>query len=224
MDLDVDGGPNTVLEVDSQASPLGPDNPYGLALTTTATPIRSEAEGARDYNWTTQRGWKVVNTEKKNGFGGSVGYKLVPGAAFPLLMDPSTPQYLRAPVMDHTLWVTKQHDDEKWPCGTYPTQSETDDGLTRWMADDESLEATDVVLWYVFGIHHITRPEEWPVMPVDTISFWLKPFGFFDRNPSLDLPPQPGHGRSIAGGAYEHAAGVDGGHAHGSGGHAPSCH
>ena len=40
-----------------------------------------------------------------------------------------------------------------------------------------------MVLWYVFGIHHITRLEDWPVMPVDTVSFWLKPFGFFDRNP-----------------------------------------
>jgi primary-amine oxidase len=27
------------------------------------------------------------------------------------------------------------------------------------------------------------------VMPVDIVSFWLKPFGFFDRNPALDLPP-----------------------------------
>ena len=53
---------------------------------------------------------------------------------------------------------------------------------------------TDVVLWYVFGLHHITRIEDWPIMPVDTVSFWLKPFGFFDRNPSLDVPPQPGHG------------------------------
>jgi len=39
------------------------------------------------------------------------------------------------------------------------------------------------------GIHHITRPEDWPVMPADIVSFWLKPFGFFDRNPALDVPP-----------------------------------
>jgi primary-amine oxidase len=32
-------------------------------------------------------------------------------------------------------------------------------------------------------------------MPADVVSFWLKPFGFFDRNPSLDVPPnQPKHG------------------------------
>ena len=35
--------------------------------------------------------------------------------------------------------------------------------------------------------------EDWPIMPVDTVSFWLKPFGFFDRNPTLDLPPSPSH-------------------------------
>ena len=49
------------------------------------------------------------------------------------------------------------------------------------------------MLWHVFGIHHIPRPEDWPVMPVDTVSFSLKPWGFFDRNPALDVPPSPSH-------------------------------
>jgi Cu2+-containing amine oxidase len=65
----------------------------------------------------------------------------------------------------------------------------------RRAAQDRPIENTDVVLWYVFGIHHITRPEDWPVMPCDSVSFWLKPFGFFDRNPALDVPPSgPRHG------------------------------
>jgi primary-amine oxidase len=58
-----------------------------------------------------------------------------------------------------------------------------------WTAQDRSIEDTDAVRWDVFGINHITRPEEWPVMSVDTVSFWLKPVGFFDRNPALDVPP-----------------------------------
>jgi hypothetical protein len=49
-----------------------------------------------------------------------------------------------------------------------------------------------VVLWYVFGAHHVARPEDWPVMPVSTIGFMLKPSGFFDGNPALDLPA-PSH-------------------------------
>jgi primary-amine oxidase len=38
-------------------------------------------------------------------------------------------------------------------------------------------------------------------MPVDTISFWLKPVGFFDRNPALDVPPSHAacHGAGGAG-------------------------
>ena len=29
-------------------------------------------------------------------------------------------------------------------------------------------------------------------MPVDTVSFWLKPVGFFHRNPALDVAPSHG--------------------------------
>jgi primary-amine oxidase len=70
-------------------------------------------------------------------------------------------------------------------------QSAKDTGIGRWTMANRSIDNTDVVLWYVFGIHHITRPEDWPVMPVDVVSFWLKPFGFFDRNPSLDVVAAP---------------------------------
>ncbi|MET0741164.1 MAG: tyramine oxidase, partial [Candidatus Nanopelagicales bacterium] len=188
LDLDVDGTDNTVVEVDSEAAPIGPDNPDGLGLRTRSTPVTRESEAARDYRWDTQRVWKVVNPGRLNAFGDPVAYKLVSTAAFPAMMDPSTAQFIRAPVMGYPVWVTRHHDDERWPCGAYPVQSETDDGMTRWVADDEELVDTDVVLWYVFGIHHITRVEDWPIMPVDTVSFWLKPFGFFDRNPSLDVP------------------------------------
>ena len=79
---------NTVVEVDSVAPPVSDENPYGLALVTQSTPITSEASSARDYNWDTQRGWKVVNPDKLNRHGTPVAYKLVPGAAFPAIMDP----------------------------------------------------------------------------------------------------------------------------------------
>ncbi len=189
LDLDVDGDQNTVMEVDSEALPITAENPYGLAIQTVATPIKSESEAGRDFNWERQRSWKVVNTNKTNKVGTNPSYKLVPTGSFPAMMDQETVQFLRAPVIGHTLWVTKHHDDERWPAGAYPTQSVTDDGMTAWVSDDENLENTDLVMWYVFGIHHITRMEEWPIMAVDVVSFWLKPSGFFDQNPSIDVPP-----------------------------------
>ncbi len=188
LDLDIDGEENTVVEVDSVAAPISDDNPYGLALSAESTTIEAESQSARDFNWETQRVWKVINPNKVNRHGSNTAYKLVPGAAIPSMLDSSSPVYRRAPVIDHTVWVTAYDDAERWPAGDYPTQSSEDTGITSWIADDAPLVGTDIVLWYVFGIHHITRIEDWPIMPVDIISFWLKPFGFFDQNPSLDAP------------------------------------
>jgi primary-amine oxidase len=190
LDLDVDGPGNTVYASESQAAPPNdPADPYALGLVVRSTPLRTEAEGKQDYDWGAQRGWKVVNDNVPNGLGTPVGYKLVPSAAFPPLLDPASPARRRAEVIGHTLWVTPYREDERWPCGDFPNLSEHDSGLPAWTAANRSIENTDVVLWYVFGIHHITRPEDWPVMPSDIVSFWLKPFGFFDRNPALDVPP-----------------------------------
>ena len=188
LDLDIDGEENTVVEVDSVAAAISEDNPYGLAVSTQTMTIEAERQSARDFNWETQRVWKVINPAKVNRHGSNPAYKLVPGAAIPPLLDPSSPVYQRAPVIAHSLWVTAHDDAERWPAGDYPTQSSEDTGITRWITEDAPLVGTDVVLWYVFGIHHITRTEDWPIMPVDIISFWLKPFGFFDQNPSLDAP------------------------------------
>jgi primary-amine oxidase len=193
LDLDVDGEGNTVYATESEALPLGPNNPHGLALVQRATPLRTEQEGKQDYDWHTQRGWTVVNENVTNALGTAVGYKLVPGGAFPPMLHADSPVLRRAQAIGHTLWVTPFHEDERWPCGEFVVQSEVDRGLPVWTAQDRSIEDTDIVLWYVFGIHHITRPEEWPVMSVDTVSFWLKPTGFFDRNPALDVAPSAPH-------------------------------
>jgi primary-amine oxidase len=189
LDLDIDGSDNTVYATESVAARAGGNDPYGLGLRVTSTALRTEADGQQDYDWDSQRAWKIVNDNVPNGLGTPVGYKLVPSATFPPLIDESSPAFRRAEVIGHTLWVTPYHPDERWPCGDFPNLSEHDAGLPVWTAANRSIENTDVVLWYVFGLHHIPRPEDWPVMPCDIVSFWLKPFGFFDRNPALDVPP-----------------------------------
>jgi primary-amine oxidase len=193
LDLDIDGEANTVYTTESEALPTGPGNPHGLALVQRNTPLRTEQEGKQDYDWGTQRAWKVVNDSVHNRLGTPVGYKLVPGGCFPPMFDHESPVLRRAQAIGHTLWVTPFDEEERWPCGEFVVQSREDRGLPVWTAQDRSIEDTDVVLWYVFGIHHITRPEEWPVMSVDTVSFWLKPVGFFDRNPALDVPATAHH-------------------------------
>ncbi len=192
LDLDIDGESNTVYATQCVPLPIGPENETGMALGVVTTPLRTEQDGIQDYDWHTQKSWKIVNDHVVNPLGTPVGYKLVPDSALPAMLDPSSPLLKHAGVIAHTLWVTPYDQNENWPCGDLVVQSKKDLGLPAWTKANRKIDNTDVVLWYVFGLNHIPRPEEWPIMSVDKMSFWLKPAGFFGRNPALDVPPEPG--------------------------------
>lgn len=196
LDMDVDGGPNTVYATECLPMDIGPENEHGIGMIQQVTPLKTEQDGIQDPNWQTQKSWKIVNESSQNVLGTNVSYKLIPEGAFPPVMHPDSPLLKRAAAIGHSLWVTPYHPDENWPCGELVVQSVEDTGLSKWTAQNRSIENQDLVLWYVFGINHITRQEEWPIMAVDKVSFWLKPAGFFDRNPTLDVPPTPSAGGS----------------------------
>ncbi len=77
-------------------------------------------------------------------------------------------------------------DQGEYLCGRYSTQAARD--LPVFIAEDRSIDGEDVVVWHTFGLTHFPRPEDWPVMPVEHTGFKLKPVGFFDRNPALNVP------------------------------------
>ena len=188
LDLDIDGVANTVLEVDAVSPPFGPDNPYGGAFVTQQTALEREAVAKRVIDPARSRYWKIVNPERTGRLGSPVGYKLVPGQTASPLAHPDSSIGRRAAFMYNHLWVTPFDPAERYPAGDYPFQHLGGAGLPTWTAADRPIAETDVVLWHVFGTTHIPRPEDWPVMPVERVGFHLKPVGFFERNPALDLP------------------------------------
>ena len=58
---------------------------------------------------------------------------------------------------------------------------------SEYIADNESIENTDIVAWATMGFHHVPMAEDWPVMPSKVDEIILKPRNFFDRNPAIDL-------------------------------------
>lgn len=195
LDFALDGGRSTVMETETVAIPQGPENPHGNAWTTVSRPLSSELEARRNIDITTARSWTVVNPETANAVGQPVGYRLVTGENTVPFFAPGSSGRRRAAFMDHHLWVTRYAADERFPAGEYPYQHAGGDGLPRWVEADRSLENEDLVVWYTMNHHHVPRPEDWPVMPVARLGFTLKPWGFFDRSPALDVPPtQPGEG------------------------------
>ncbi|MEY2423119.1 MAG: primary-amine oxidase [Acidimicrobiaceae bacterium] len=189
LDLDVDGGHNEVYEVDVLPDPGASDHSFKPH----ATLLASEQAAQRVVDPTKSRTWKIVNPDVRNALGEPVAYKLVPGSTPTLLADPSSSVGRRAAFATRNLWVTPYAPSEMRAAGGYPNQSAGGDGLPQWTAADRSLVDTDVVLWHTFGVTHIPRPEDWPVMPVEYAGFSLVPVGFFDRNPTLDLPPPACH-------------------------------
>jgi len=189
LDLDVDGPVNEVHEVDVEAMDPGADNPWSNGFVPVSTRLEGELQARRRVDPSRSRVWKISNPEVRNGLGQPVAYKLTPGATPTLLAGPRSSIAARAGFATQNLWVTPYAPDERRAAGDHPNQHPGGDGLPRWTAADRSIVGTDVVLWHTFGITHVPRPEDWPVMPVDHCGFLLSPAGFFDRNPALDVPP-----------------------------------
>ena len=110
-----------------------------------------------------------------------------------MMAGPGSAVYKRAEFAQKQLWVTQHAPDELYAAGPYPAQSTGGDGIPTFTAANRPLEGEDVVLWYVAGVNHIIRPEDFPVSPVHRCGFMLKPWGFFDANPALDVAPPAEH-------------------------------
>ncbi|KAM0979479.1 hypothetical protein ACFX13_015612 [Malus domestica] len=194
MDMAVDCKPgetfNQVVEMDVKVEKPGENNVHSNAFYAEETLLRTESEAMRDCNPLTARHWIVRNTRTVNRTGQLTGYKLVPGSNCLPLAGPEAKFLRRAAFLKHNLWVTQYSRDEMFPGGEFPNQNpRAGEGLATWVKKNRSLEETDIVLWYVFGITHVPRLEDWPVMPVERIGFMLMPHGFFNASPAVDVPP-----------------------------------
>ena len=189
LDMAVDGAKNTVVEIDSVPSASGPHNLHGNAWETRRTVLANEQEARRDIDTGRARYWKIESAERKSALGAPTSYALMPGSNVSPIYPPDAVYAKRAGFTEHQLWVTAYDPTQRFAAGDYPYQQQVSTGLPEFGKGDRSLEGTDVVVWYTIGAHHVVRPEDWPVMPVSTVGFMLRPNGFFDGNPALDYPP-----------------------------------
>ncbi len=190
LDMCLDGVANSVYEVDAIGVPVGPDNPYGNAFTAQATLLEKESAAKRLAAPERSRHWKIVNHGARNAVGEPVAYRLIPThAGAPLLAQETAAITGRAAFATRHLWVTPFHAAQQRAAGDFPNQHPGGAGLPAWTAADRPIVDTDIVLWHTVGATHFCRPEDFPVMPCEYVGFTLKPFGFFDRNPAIDLAP-----------------------------------
>jgi primary-amine oxidase len=189
LDFDIDGAvPNRVIEMNSVPVPAGPRNPHGGGFEMHETTLATEREAQRNLDLASSRKWIVQNPSARNALGHPTGYAILPGEnAIPFALPDSWVRK-RAGMLNSHIWVTPYAAGEMYAAGDYPNQSKGGDGLPSWTKANRPIDSKDVVLWYTMGVTHNPRPEDWPVMPVHSAGFKLVPWGFFGKNPAMDLP------------------------------------
>jgi primary-amine oxidase len=195
MDLDIDGVENIAAETDI----VGLDVPgFSNAFGPVETVLTSET--ARDAEPRVSRHWEVASATSENRVHGHPAYAIeTRDVTWPLSGEFYEPLE-RAAFASHAFWVTRYRDGELYAAGDFPNQGKTSAGLPAFITPAEPLltqTGTDLVVWPTIGMTHVPRPEDFPVMPVESISLRLVPHGFFDRNPALDAQELPTTGRRI---------------------------
>ncbi|KLO90872.1 peroxisomal amine oxidase (copper-containing) [Fusarium fujikuroi] len=190
VDPMIDGHTNQLVYSEAHRIPRDPHlNPHGTGYEVVEKTIDKTA--GLDIDYDLSRVYKITNPNSLNPINGKpVGYKIMAPPFQKLMGDEESFLHKRAEFADHNIYVTTHRDRELYAGGWYTNQSRGDAGVRTWAQRNESLTPeSDIVLWVQFGINHIPRIEDFPVMPVEILKVHLKPVNFFTKNPALDVPP-----------------------------------
>lgn len=184
-----DSAANRLVYSEATALPLDArTNPHGNAYAVHDTPVRTSA--SLDLAPARNRVFKLQNGGKTNRTSGRpVGYKLLLPATQPLLSQPGSFNARRAAFARHALHAVRFRDGELFAAGQYTNQSRGGAGVEGWVARRDDIWDRDLVVYVQFGLNHVVRAEDFPVMPAESARVVLKPVEFFERNPALDVPP-----------------------------------
>jgi primary-amine oxidase len=190
VDPMIDGHSNQLTYTECHAMPRDPEkNPYGIGYESVEHAV--DRTSGLDVDFDKNRVFKMINPTSKNPINGKpVAYKIMPPPFQKMLADRESFNYRRAEFADRNIYVTTHRDDELYAGGWYTNQSRGGTGVRTWSERNEVLTAdSDIVVWVQFGINHVPRVEDFPVMPVETLKVHFKPVNFFTKNPALDVPP-----------------------------------
>jgi primary-amine oxidase len=191
LDLDVDGTRNALAIDQLKTQRLPASHPRRSLWTVDEQIPDREAAAQLDMDMRQPALWRVVNLDRIGPTGYPSSFEVAPDHNAMSLLSPDDWTQKRAAFSEHQLWITAYAPEERYAAGDYVVLNRGDGGLPAWTKANRPIRNADIVVWYTLGFHHVPRAEDWPVMPTAWHSFELRPFDFFARNPSLDLPPSP---------------------------------
>lgn len=189
VDPMIDGHSNRLVYSEAHKLPQDPKtNPYGQGYISKETVIGES--GGYDADYDANRIFKIQNTSVKNPINGlPVAYKIHAPPFQKGMGSPDSFNYKRAEFADRNIYAVGYRDDELYAGGKHTNQSRGGTGVRSWASRKDDILDKDLVLFVQFGINHLPRVEDFPVMPCEILKVSFKPVNFFDRNPAMDVPP-----------------------------------
>ena len=210
VDPMLEGHKNRLVYDEAHAMPMDKEwNPHGVGYYAQETLV-SHSSGL-DLDPDSNRTFKIQNSSALNPINGKpVAYKIHAPPFQKILSHPDSFNFKRAEFADHNIYITTHRDRELYSGGWYTNQSRGGTGVRSWAARNDNVIDEDIVVWVQFGINHIPRIEDFPVMPVEILKVSFKPVNFFERNPALDVPPSTleVNGSTLVGESERHQQGT----------------
>ncbi|KAF2313151.1 hypothetical protein GH714_009514 [Hevea brasiliensis] len=189
LDMDIDDTNNTLVKVHLvKEETLPGESPRKSYLKAKRETAKTEEDARIKLKLYDPSEFHVINPSRRSRLGNPAGYKIVPGATAASLITLILHKK-RSAFTNNQIWVTPYNRTEQWAGGLLVYQSKGDDTIAVWSQRNRNIENKDIVLWYTMGFHHIPCQEDFPVMPIVSSSFDLKPVNFFESNPILRAAP-----------------------------------
>lgn len=185
LDFDIGGAANDAVERMSfrPSSTPSPDSACaapGICGVNVVTPLLTEtAEDVVPEAYTT---WRIYDKSLTNSDGRNMGYELIPE-----IEGRWSGQASSEPWTTHEVWFTRYSACETLAARNVaphisPSCTSAPSNVSA-MVNGQSLDGQDVVVWYVNRHLHTPRDEDEVNMPIEWLSFSLKPRSFVAKSP-----------------------------------------
>ncbi|XP_078688612.1 diamine oxidase [copper-containing]-like [Branchiostoma floridae x Branchiostoma belcheri] len=204
VDLDVGGTINrfeTVdITVDNVTLPFRPDVRHFLTRLERSQKTR-ETEATVQYDFTKPKYYNFYSDNHKNRFDVHRGYRIqLNGISKNLLPKDGAAAVNGAAWMDYQVAVTRRKDSESSSSSIF-NQNDLYDPVVNFQSfidDNENIVDEDLVAWVTLAAHHVPHSEDFPTTATagNQLQFFIRPFHFYDEDPSIASPNAVWVGRS----------------------------
>ena len=193
VDLDIAGQKNSYQTVDVVPRNISYEweaNAYRIKKQVDVTKKKREKDAILRYDFDKPKYYVFVNEDEKNAYGNPKGYRID-------IQNKVKQQYPDGYYMNdvcawskYQLSVTKRNDLEPFGSSIYNqfTFSDPAFNFDHMINDNEVIEKEDLVAWVSIGGLHVPNTEDIPLTTTvgSSYGFLVKPFGYFDEDPSQD--------------------------------------